>query len=400
MGGGGWSEARLARMRDVLYSHVVRGEVPGLVALVSRRGEVRVEALGAQAVDGPPVRRDTIFRIASMTKPVVAVAALILVEECRLRLDEPVDRLLPELAGRRVLRRIDGPLDDTVPAQRPITLRDLLTFRMGFGQLMAPPDAYPILRAAHELQIGMGPPSPAATPAPDEWLRRLGTLPLMHQPGEEWHYNTGSDVLSVLIARAAGQPLEDFLRERIFGPLGMEDTGFSVPDEKRDRFATSYVADPATGGLRVFDEAASGQWSRPPAFPSGGGGLVSTADDFLAFARMLLDNGRHGGERLLSRRSVEAMVTDQLTAAQRAGASPFLDEQRGWGFGVAVVNARSDATTAPGQYGWSGGLGTTWSNDPGEGLIAILLTQRAWDAAGPPAVTLDFLTGAFAAIDD
>src|SRR5438128_6659033 len=161
-------------MRAVLAGHVEHGGVPGLVAAVSRRGEVRVEALGARAVGGEPVGRDAIFRIASMTKPVSAVAAMILVEECRLRLDEPVDRFLPELADRRVLTRLDAPLDDTVPASRPITLRDLLTFRFGYGMLFASPETHPIVRATIELQIGLGPPTPAATPAPDEWIRRLG----------------------------------------------------------------------------------------------------------------------------------------------------------------------------------------------------------------------------------
>ncbi|MGN6565330.1 MAG: serine hydrolase domain-containing protein, partial [Thermomicrobiales bacterium] len=184
MSTGELSRARLDRLRAVMAGYVERGDVPGLVALMSRRGETQVETLGTLALGGTPVRRDTIFRIASMTKPITAVATLILVEECKVRLDEPVDRLLPELASRQVLRRLDGPLDDTVPARRPITVRDLLTFRLGFGQLMAPPDAYPLLTAAHELQLGMGPPAPAEMPGPDEWLRRLGTLPLMYQPGE------------------------------------------------------------------------------------------------------------------------------------------------------------------------------------------------------------------------
>ena len=241
MSSGGLSKARLGRMHDVMAGYVERGEVPGIVTLVSRRGEVHVDAIGMQAIGGnDPMRRDTIFRIASMTKPITAVAAMILVEECKLRLDEPVDRLLPELADRKVLKRLDGPLDDTVPANRPITVRDLLTFRMGFGMIMAPPGTYPIQRAATEHGIGMGPPKPQEQPAPDEWLRRLGTLPLMHQPGEKWMYNTASDVLGVLIARASGQPLETFFRERIFEPLGMKDTGFSVPAAQLDRFATSY----------------------------------------------------------------------------------------------------------------------------------------------------------------
>src|SRR6266542_3707007 len=240
MSTGGLSKARLGRMHDVMASYVERGDVPGLVTLVSRRGEVHVDTIGAKAVGGSdPIRRDTVFRVASMTKPITAAATMILVEECRLRLDEPVDRLLPELAERQVLKRLNGPLDDTVPAKRPITVRDLLTFRMGFGQMMAPPDAYPILSAANEQQIGMGPPNPSAMPAPDEWMRRLGQLPLIHQPGEKWMYNTGSDVLGVLIARASNQPLETFLRERIFEPLGMKDTRFSVPEAALDRLATS-----------------------------------------------------------------------------------------------------------------------------------------------------------------
>jgi CubicO group peptidase (beta-lactamase class C family) len=256
-------------MHDVMAGYVERGEVPSLVTLVSRRGEVHVDVIETQAVDDSrPMQRDTIFRISSMTKPITAAATMILVEECKLRLDEPVDALLPELADRRVLKRLDGPLDDTVPAKRPITVRDLLTFRMGFGQMMVPPDAYPILSAANEQQIGMGPPSPSRMPVPDEWMRRLGSLPLMHQPGEQWMYNTGSDVLGVLIARASGQPLETFLRERLFEPLGMRDTGFSVPAASLNRLATSYWTDPTSGKLTVYDEPMSSQWSRPPSFPS------------------------------------------------------------------------------------------------------------------------------------
>src|SRR5579863_8645194 len=199
MSTGGLSRVRLDRMHDVMVSYVERGEVPGLVTLVSRRGEVHVDVIGTMAFEGhDPMRRDTIFHISSMTKPIIAVATMILAEECKLRLDEPVDRWLPELAERRVLKRLDGPLDDTVPAKRAITVRDLLTFCMGFGQLMAAPDAYPVLQAANEQQIGMGPPSPSTTSAPAEWMRRLGSLPLMYQPGEHWIYNTGSDVLGVL----------------------------------------------------------------------------------------------------------------------------------------------------------------------------------------------------------
>ncbi|GHO61755.1 hypothetical protein KSC_006470 [Ktedonobacter sp. SOSP1-52] len=285
----GLSKARLLRMHDVMAGYVERGEVPGLVTLISRRGEVHVDLIGTQTFDqSSPIQRDTIFRISSMTKPIIAVATMILVEECKIRLDEQVDVLLPELAERQVLKRLDGPLDETIPAKRPITVRDLLTFRMGFGQLMAPPDAYPILNASNDQQIGMGPPSPSQMPPPDEWIRRLGRLPLMHQPGEQWMYNTGSDVLGVLIARASGQPLETFLRERIFEPLDMRDTSFRVPEASLDRLTTSYWRDPVSGKLTVYDKAVGGQWSRPPAFPSGAGGLVSTIDDYLAFGQIEL----------------------------------------------------------------------------------------------------------------
>jgi CubicO group peptidase (beta-lactamase class C family) len=388
-------------MHDLLAGYVERGEVPGLVTLVSRRGEVHVDAIGALATGGASIQRDTIVRISSMSKPITAMAAMILVEEGRLRLDEPVDRLLPELANRRVLTRLDGPLDETGPANRPITTRDLLTFRMGFGQVFADPNAYPILRTANELQIGMGPPMPGATPAPDEWIRRLGTLPLMYQPGERWLYNTGSDVLSVLIARAANQPFDTFVRERIFEPLGMKDTGFSVPASKLDRFATSYSTNWLTGAVEVFDPAAGGQWSTPPAFPSGAAGLVSTIDDYFAFAALLLNRGKHGDTRILSRPAVELMTTDQLTLEQKAlsGLVGGYFDSHGWGFGVSVVTRR-DSIGSVGSYGWDGGLGTSWSNDSREDLIAILMTQQAWTSPNPPNVCRDFWTLAYAAIDD
>ena len=393
MSSGGLSPARLGRMHEVMAGYVERGDVPGLVTLVRRRGEVHVDVIGTQAFKDPdPMRRDTIFRISSMTKPIIAVATMILVEECKLLLDEPVDALLPELAERQVLKRLDGPLDDTV--------RDLLTFRMGFGMMMAPPDAYPILQAANEQQLGTGPPNPSTMPAPDEWMRRLGSLPLMHQPGEKWMYNTGSDVLGVLIARASGQPLETFLHERLFEPLGMKDTGFSVPEASLDRLATSYWTDPASGKLTVYDEPRGGQWSRPPAFPSGAGGLVSTIDDYLAFGQMMLNQGKYDNERILSRLSVELMTTDQLTPEQKAApslVSGFLDGH-GWGFGVSVITRRDDIAAVPGRYGWDGGLGTSWYSDPREDMVIILMTQSAWASPSPPNVY--FWTLAYQAIDD
>ena len=403
MSSGGFSKLRLGRMHEVMAGYVERGEVPGIVTGLSRRGEVHVDALGTKALGcGDAIEHDTIFRIASMTKPITAVATMILVEECKLRLDDPVDRLLPELADRKVLKRLDGPLDETVPANRSITVRDLLTFRMGFGIVMAPPGTYPIQTATSELLLGQGPPRPQTPPPPDEWIRRLGSLPLMDQPGEKWIYHTGSDVLGVLIARASGQPFETFLHERIFEPLGMKDTAFSAPPTKLGRLATSYWTHPDTGKLVVYDPAEGGDWSRPPAFPSGGGGLVSTVDDYLAFGRMMLNKGQHAGRRILSRPSVEVMTTDQLTPEQKgvSGLGPKFFDNHGWGFGMSIVTRRADLAGSIGTFGWSGGLGTSWFTDPGEDMVGVLLTQRAWTSPVPPDVCRDFCTLAYQAIDD
>jgi CubicO group peptidase (beta-lactamase class C family) len=401
MSTGGLSKARLGRMHDVMVGHVERGAVPGLVTLVSRRGEVHVDAIGMKAVGGgDPIRPNTLFRIASLTKPVTAVAAMILVEECKLRLDEAVDRWLPELADRKVLKRIDSVLEDTVQAKRPITLRDLLTFRLGLGAVMAPPDTYPIQKAMAEAGVAPGLNLPSY--GSDELMKRFGSLPLLHQPGEKWMYHSGSDILGVLITRVTDQTLETFFRERIFSPLGMKDTGFSVPEAKLDRLATCYQTDPTTGGLVVFDEARGGRFARPPVFESGGAGLVSTVDDFLAFGRMMLNKGKHGRERILSRPSVELMTTDHITPEQKAASNffPGFWDNRGWGFGMSVITRRDDVAAVPGRYGWDGGYGTSWYSDPKEDMVAILMTQRVWDSPVAPAVFLDFWTSAYQAIDD
>jgi CubicO group peptidase (beta-lactamase class C family) len=280
-------------------------------------------------------------------------------------------------------------------------VRDLLSFRMGFGSVMAPPGTYPIQGAMSELLIGGdGPPNPSKTPAPDEWIRRLGTLPLMYQPGEKWMYNTGSDVLGVLIARVSGQPFDAFLRERIFEPLGMRDTGFSVPAAELDRLPGCYWFRPETRTLEVFDGVGDSQWSRLPSFPSAAGGLVSTVDDYLAFCQMMLNKGRYGRERILSRASVELMTTDHLTPEQKAGAKIFFGDHSGWGFGVEVITRRDDLAAVPGRFGWNGGLGTSGYSDPKEDLVGILMTQRLMDSPDPPRVFRDFWTSAYQAIDD
>lgn len=399
-GTAGLSKERLGRLDAAMAGYVTRGTVPGVVTLVARGEDVHVGTAGTSALGGgAAVGRDTIFRVASMSKPVTAVAALILVEECRLRLDDPVDELLPELAGRQVLRTLESELDDTVPAARPITLRDLLTFTFGIGMLW-PPVNGPI-QAAMAGRLGYGPPNPAEVRPPDEWMKRLGELPLLFQPGQRWLYHTGSDVLGVLIARAAGQPFEDFLAERIFAPLGMRDSGFFVPAGKLGRFTTSYFTDRDTGALIHFDDP-DGQWAAPPAFPSGGGGMVSTVDDFLAFSRMLLGGGTSGGERVLSPASVELMTGDRLTPAQKAGASLVGNwfDSHGWGFGVGVVTRRDDLTGNVGAYGWDGGLGSSWLCDPADDLVTIVLTQAAFSSPDPPRVIQDFRTLAYQALEN
>jgi CubicO group peptidase (beta-lactamase class C family) len=398
---GGFSPARLARMHAALRRHVESGALPGLVALVHHRGREHTEVMGAQATGGSaPMRRDTIFRLASMTKPVTAVAAMVLVEERRLRLDDPVEAWLPELKDRRVLRTVESPLDDTVPANRRITLRDLLTFRSGHGELGFLSPTCPLQRAmsAAGLTLGEWP----FTVTPDEFMRRLGGLPLAHQPGERWLYHTGSEILGVLIARASGQSLAAFLRERIFEPLGMRDTGFHVPEAKRDRLPACYGLDYSTGQVAVLHEAGGGHFARPPAFESGGGGLVSTADDLLAFGRMMLDRGAYGRERVLSRPAVELMTTDHLTPGQKA-ASPFFENfwgAYGWGFGMAVVTGRSDVAGGPGRFGWDGAFGTSWWVDPEESVVGVFLIQRRPDTLSVPASVLDFWTSAYQLIDD
>jgi CubicO group peptidase (beta-lactamase class C family) len=391
--------SRLQALHDAMVAHVDHGEVPGLVTVVSRDGASAVEAIGRQSFDGEAMQPDTIFRIASLSKPVAAAATMVLVEDGRLDLNEPVDRLLPELANRRVLKRLDGPIDDTEAARRPITVDDLLTLRMGTGAIMAP-GRYPIIDAMTEKGVAVGPELPDA-PTPDAWIAGLGRLPLMRQPGEAWLYDTGLTVLGVLIARAAGQKLEEFLDERIFAPLGMHDTGFSVPAGKLGRLSTAYRRDPQTGAFTVFDPAGTtSRFSRGPGFPSASGGLVSTAQDYLAFAAMMLNQGTHQGRRVLTERSVALMTTDHITPEQKA-VSPFVPgfwDRTGWGYGLSVIHHHE--LHEPRGCGWLGGYGTAAFWDRASGVITILLTQRMMDSPEPPAVYADFWRTAYAVAQD
>jgi CubicO group peptidase (beta-lactamase class C family) len=378
----------LERFAAVAASHVGDDKVPGLIALVAHGDDVHVEALGTLAVGERPVERGSLFRIASTTKPITAAATLALVREGRLELDEPVDRVLPELANRRVLRRMDGPLDDTLPAAGAVTVRGLLTFTFGFGmalEMFTAPEPWPVVAAATEAGLAtIGPPQPDAFVDPDSWIARFGELPLMAQPGERWLYNTGAHVLSVLCARAVGTSYEEVLRTRIFEPLGMRDTGFHTADV--ERLATAYQ--PTADGLVVWDPP-NGQWSRPPAFHDGAAGLLSTVDDMLAFARMLLR-----GDQVLTADQVREMSRDHLTAGQRAFGMAFLGG-RGWGLGTSVV---LDGPWA-GAIGWDGGLGTSFLVHPARDLAVIVLTQRLFDTPQAPAIHTDLQAAALAAAD-
>jgi CubicO group peptidase (beta-lactamase class C family) len=396
-----FSQARLARMRDALRRHVDDKTLSGLVALVRHRDREHVEVIGTHGFDSKvPMRRDSIFRLASMTKPVTAVGAMILVEECKLRLDDPVDAWLPELKDPKVLRTIESPLDDTVPARRRITVRDLLTFRSGHGEVAFLSPACPLQRALIEAQLPLAVFPFAGTP--DEFMKRLGALPLAFQPGERWLYHMGAEILGVLIARVSGKPLSAFLGERIFQPLGMRDTGFLLPESKLDRLPTCYGRDLFTGELRVLHEPRRGYVAEPIPFDSGGGGLASTVDDMLTFGRMMLRGGIIGRERILSRPSIELMTTDQIAPEEKAR-SPFFEgfwRTHSWGLGVGLVTARGELADVPGRFGWHGAFGTSLWMDPKEDLVGVFMTQRRPDVLGTPPFIVDFWTSAYQLIDD
>jgi CubicO group peptidase (beta-lactamase class C family) len=379
----GFEDTVLARIDEIVEGAVEQDQAPGVVAAVARGETVHVATAGVMAVGGAPMRRDTLFRISSNTKPMTAAVVLSLVDDGLLALDEPVDDLLPEVADRRVLLRPDGPLSETVPAHRSITARDLLTFTWGFGMqgaMFMAPEPWPIFTATVERDLStFGPPQPASTPDPDTWMARLGELPLMAQPGERWLYQSGSQVLGVLASRAAGAPFAEVLRQRVLGPLGMTDTGFHTAETSR--LATAYGR---RDGQFVVSDPPDGQWSRPPLFSDGAAGLVSSVDDMVAFGRMLMG----GGGPVLKPGTVAEMTRDQLTEAQRANVWPgfsFLDE-RGWGYGLSVLD--------DGRYTWDGGFGTTWTNVPSQDLTVVVLTQRAADETGMPAVCDEVLTAA------
>ena len=375
----------MSKLRDILQASVSDGSVPGAVGLIARGDRVEAQAAGSADAGGTsPMARDSIFRVASITKPIIAAAMMMLVEDGRIALEDPVGRWLPELASPVVMRTPAGPVDDVVPAVRPITVADLLTFRAGYG---FPSDfSLPVVGLLFS-ELKQGPPQPQLVAAPDEWMAALARIPLLYQPGEAWLYETCSDIQGVLIARVSGRPLPEFLAERLFEPLGMADTGFEVPAGQLGRVPSYYRPGPA-GGLELVD-APAGQWRSAPAFPSGAGGLVSTADDWYRFGRLLLAGGSAGGRQLLPAESVRQMITDHLTPAQRDASRLFLEGQ-GWGFGGSVDVAAIDPWNVPGRYGWVGGAGTAAHIIPATGAVTILLTQVETSGPTPPALMRDF----------
>lgn len=354
------------QVMEAIRPYVESGEVPGAVVGVWRDGEVSLDAAGAVALDGgAPLSVDTLMRVSSNTKPLAAALTLVLAEDGVLALDDPVERFVPELAGHRVLRRLDAAPADTVPAERPASVEDLLTMRLGFGFVLD--GDCPVLGLAAEAQLGIGPPDPSVPLTPDEWIARFAELPLLEQPGTVWRYDLAYGVLGVVLARAGGRPLEELLRARLFDPLGMAETDFVAPP---GRLPPCYAV--GESGLVLFDDASDSRWATAPSFPDARGGLVSTAADLLRFASALLN----GGNGVVTADAVTAMTTDHLTPEQRRSPSAlaFLSGS-GWGYGVQVLTAETDASVRMPRYGWGGGLGTLWCSWPDQRTAAVLLTQ-------------------------
>ncbi|MGW4242887.1 serine hydrolase domain-containing protein [Nocardia sp. NPDC004722] len=374
----------MSTLREMLQAHVDDGGVPGAVGLVARGERVELAAVGLAHAGGTvPMAADSVFRWASITKPVTAAAVLMLIEDGVLGLHDPIAPWLPELAHPMVVRSPGAPIDEVVPAHRPITVFDLLSSQAGYGwasdfELPAIQALFPVQRDGREVQ---------SYPAMNEWLAELAAVPMVAQPGTAWLYDTCSALQGALIVRASGHSLPDFLAERVFEPLGMSDTGFTVPEAARDRF-TSYYRRTETG-LELAD-APDGQWATLPAFPLGNGGLAGTAGDWLRFARLLLaDGAAPDGRKLLCANSVRLMTTDHTTPALRAHGDLFLEGQ-GWGFGAAVDIARRDPWNILGRYGWVGGTGTSAHLVPSTGTVAILLTQVGADSPIPDSTLRDF----------
>ena len=391
------------QLQEVLQKPVDNGELAGAAAALWRQGAMQTVCAGWRDIESQlPIDRDTIFRIASMTKPITSVAALMLVDEGKIALNDPVSKYAPEFSKMRVLRSPDGPLEETEDSVRPITVEDLLTHRSGLTY--ADFHRGPIARAYREALGG----DIDSHVAPDDWIRRLAKLPLIGQPGSAMYYGTSTDLLGFLIARIEGTSLGTLLDRRIFGPLGMTDTGFFVPPQKRHRCASAYGFDDegrlvkriTWGGGVVVPER-----PRHMAYESGGAGLWSTIDDYMKFARLFLGDGAVDGVRLLRPETLAMMMTNQLTGAQREnsrllGQKPFA-VGRGFGLGVSVVLKTDQADLmrrgGVGTVSWPGAFGGWWQADPNDRSVFIFLAHNMVDLAQ---MAKGIGLGVWAAIED
>lgn len=359
----------LEPVRQVLDGWQACGRVPGYVGAIRAGGRTTLLTGGRRALDpdAPRMSQDTLFRIASVTKPMGAALALRLVRDGVIALDAPIDRWLPEAAAPRVLLNPTGPLDRTVAAQRPITVRDLLTFTCGWGVVLTPSPLQDEMLARGVF------PGPVPQPLPaDEFVARVTGLPLAFQPGHGWLYDTGMDLLGVLISRATGNPLSRVLEQRVTGPLGMSATAFQARDP--GRLSTAYR--PGPDGLEVLDPP-DGVFAAPPTMEHLGGGLVSTAGDVLRFFTAMAD----GGAPVLTRDEVAQLSSPALTDEQYRAGAPILGGGLSWGLGTGVDVEVTRPWMAPGRWGWTGGTGTTAHVDPARGVVAVLLTQRMMTGA-------------------
>lgn len=373
----GFSAEKLAAVPPMLQSVVDAGDLSGFVTLLFRKGEIaQVNTLGYRDLETKaPMTRDTLFRIASMTKPVTSVAALMLMEEGKLRLEDPITKWAPEFETMRVMKNAEGSLDDTYPAPRAITIEDLFTHRSGLSYAFS---AVGPIAKAYEAALGDVLSNPVP---PDAWIKALSRLPLLYAPGERFHYSVSTDLLGFIVGRIEKKPIRDVLMERLFKPLGMPDTDFYVPKEKRARAAVVYRQNNETGALHVLPFVLH---DSAPAFCGGGGGLISTADDYLKFARMLINKGEFEGRRYLKPETVALMCTDHLTPAQRAipflGAIPMWDGM-GFGLGVSIIDQPEKlgflGIGAKGSFGWPGAFGTWWQADPANDLVILYLIQNS-----------------------
>ena len=385
-GSGGFSPEGLATVQAPAGNAVATGDLPGVVNLVWRKGHVvEFQTVGLCDIERKlPMEQGTIFGIASMSKPVTVAAALTLIEQGRIRLEDPITKWAPEFADVRVLRRPDGPMDDTYPSPRAITIEDLMTHRSGLSYSFLAPGP---LGVALMQKIGMGIESPLT---PDEWMKTLAALPLAYAPGERFNYGHSIDVLGFILGRTAGTSLRQVMREQLFGPLRMVDTDFWIPPEKRERAAVVYSS-PKPG---MFTPVTIDSWvgAAPTAYTSGGQGLVSTADDYLTFARMLLGGGKVDGVRVLKPETIRLMTSNLLTAEQRLIPFMGLPFWRGQGFGLGVSVITDPAQHGwmgagdAGAFGWPGAFGGWWQADPAEDMVLLWLQHTLPAPPGPGAL--------------